>query len=258
MARTTEQAKRRDSIERMLYRLGILARKPIIREGVVFAQAATEIYVSPALLRTFHCKVGCIACCSIKITVDFSPEEFASLKWSKKVRDKAESLFFEREIEVNGKRYPIFTYNQYQDPACQFLAPIREGQLGCSFYPYQPLECASAPQLSMTTHGGKSIVTKRPFGRAAQWTNVPQCEFSPIPKPIGPLLRTVDKSTVDDPKHPLANEIGLLQRYQYFADYFEIDTYVGEVIAALGQLPEILAQVAASNKDNTTHMIRIV
>lgn len=257
--RTTLPSKRRDSIEKMLYRLGLLATEDIVRDGVIFATAVTEVYVSPALLRSFHCHVGCTACC-LPITVDFSPEEFAAFDWSREVRAKAKDLFVERDIEVNGRQYPVFTYHQYRDKACQFLAPNREGgALGCSFYPNQPLECAAAPQLLMTTHGTRSVLTKRPFGRASQWRIVPQCEFSPTPVPVSQLLRASNYPTsADDPKHPLANEIGLLKRYRHFAEYFEIDTYIDEAIAALGGLPSYIAEAATLHKDAVGRLVRIV
>jgi hypothetical protein len=246
----------------MLYRIGLLTRQPIIREGEVFAPAVTEVYASPALRRTFECKVGCIACCSVKITVDFSPEEFASFKWSKKVRAKATDLFSKREIEVNGKQFPIFTYNQFADPACQFLDNVREGgALGCSFYPHQPLECASAPQLSMTTIAGHSVITKRPFGRWQQWTNVPQCIFSPTPVPLSPLMRTKKKkkkAPINDADHELANEIGLLKRYKGFADYFELDTHLDAVIQALRDLPDTLEEAAGLSKDPAIHYLKVI
>jgi Fe-S-cluster containining protein len=249
----------KDSIDKLLHRIGLLARKPIKRKGVVFAPAVTEIYVSPALLRSFKCHLGCTACC-LPFTVDFSPDEFTSFPWSQEVRNKAKDLFEQRNVEVNDRKYLVFTYHQYRDKACQFLTPNREGgALGCSFYPNQPLECAAAPQLLMTTRGDVSVITKRPFGRASQWKNVPQCEFSPTPTPVSELLRASRYPTLtDDPNHPLANEIMLLKRYQHFAEYFELDTYIKEAIEALGALPSYIAEATTLHKNAISRLIRIV
>lgn len=234
-----------DSTGKLLHRLSRVAKIPIYQKGKLLNEVPRNIFVSPALLRRFTCVEGCIACCCVRITVDFTPEEFLNFEWTEEVSTDAQDLFKTRVIEVNGKEYDIITYEQFKDPACKFLRPIRgkENVLGCAFYLYggndtQPLECAAAPQLLMSHRGPDTIITKRPFGRAWAFKVTPQCDFEPIftrsdqvPEGTGAML--------------LKNEIALLRRYLHWAEYLDIPTYIPDVIKVLEELPDMIRKSPA-------------
>lgn len=143
--------------------------------------------------------------------------------------------FQKRKVEVNGHQRTVYTYPQYKDDQCPYLSPTRpDGNLGCSFWDTeagQPLECAAAPQLLMSTRGDKyATLSKRPFGRAWAWKETPQCEFTD-------LVMTPDDIPDD---LDLSNEIGLLRRYQEWAYLFEIRTVIPQVVKVLENFREEL------------------
>jgi hypothetical protein len=108
----------------------------------------------------------------------------------------------------------------------------------------------------MTSRNDISIVTKRPFGRASQWKNLPQCEFGKTPAQLG--INGLDIHTYVNGDVLLKNEIELLKRYQHFAEYFEIETYIDKVIAALRTLPEMFAKAVLTGRTALGALIRIV
>jgi hypothetical protein len=237
----------RDSIGKLLSRLALVAKANITSGGKVLT-CPTEIYLSPSLLRGFRCRAGCTACC-LPFTLDYTPEEFTALgeRWRDDIAVQAQAQFSERSVEVNGVQYPIMTYEQYKDPACPYLRPTREnGALGCGFWTSdnttQPLECAAAPQLLMTTRGeGISLIMKKPFGRAWAWKQKPQCEFDPRAERLTDIPDTYD----------LSPEIALLERYAHWAAHFAIPTYLEEIIAAMRELPSLIRAAGG-------HMVRVI
>jgi hypothetical protein len=194
--------------------------------------------LSPSLLREFRCHVGCTACCNVSITLDFTDDEFQRFLWRDDVMTMAHSRFRRRYVTVNGHRFPIMSYPQYKDPRCPFLRPIRDdGVMGCGFWTSnnstQPLECSSAPQVSIQTRGADTtVIMKRPFGRAWIWKVPPQCEFDPLLDTPGDLTHAVN----------LSGEITVLRRYQYWADFFRIPTHIPAIIATMQHLKEHIAK----------------
>jgi len=227
-----------DSVEKLLYRLSLLAKIAVTYNGKRITTCPSEhIFLSPSLLRSFRCHVGCIACCGV-FTLDFTEGEFARFIWSADVDASARAGFTKRRIAVNSKTFTIMTFPQYKYDACPFLRPTREGgALGCGFWTAadstQPLECHAAPQISITERGkGNTVIAKRPFGRAWQWKVKPECEFDNLIDTIADLDRAVD----------LDDEIDTLQRYQHWADMLGIPTYIPECIAAMRNLKDTCMQ----------------
>lgn len=142
--------------------------------------------------------------------------------------------FQSRQVEVNGHKRIVSTYPQYKDDKCPYLGERPDGNPGCSFWGTgsgQPLECAAAPQLLMSTRGEKySTLSKRPFGRAWAWKETPQCEFTDL------VVTPVDVPEDLD----LSNEIELLRRYQAWAKVFHIKTVIPQVIKVLKNFREEL------------------
>ena len=234
-----------DSTGKLLERLALVAKVPVVVDGKLLkrgdGQARYEImppdnvYISPSVLRQFTCVSGCTACC-LPFTLDFTPEEFDTLEWNEEIAEQATRQFGPRWIYVNGKAHKIYTYEQYKDPSCPYLRPTREGgALGCGFWTQnnstQPLECAAAPQILMTTRGeGNTVIMKRPFGRGWAWKDKPQCEFDPV----------IDHPGKIDLQFDLSNEIMLMERYESWAQHLGIETHIPEIISGLSRLPQLL------------------
>lgn len=224
-----------DSTGKLLERLALVAKEPVLQKGKVVRTPPHQLYVSPSVLRQFNCASGCTACC-LPFTLDFTPEEFDTLDWTEEIAEQAIDQFSMRVVEVNGAKHPVYSYPQYLDDSCPYLRPTREGgALGCGFWTAdnstQPLECAAAPQLLMTTRGeGNTVIMKRPFGRGWAWKNKPQCEFDPVIDHPGKIPDTYD----------FTDEITLLNRYEGWAKHFGIPTYIPEIIEVLENMPSIL------------------
>jgi hypothetical protein len=235
-----------DSVEKLVDRLALIAKVPVIYNGKrLRPRPPTHLFLSPSLLREFRCHVGCTACC-LSFTLDFTEDEFQRFLWRADISQEAHMRLRKRRITVNGRMFTIMSYPQYKDPSCPFLRATRPGgALGCGFWTTgnstQPLECAAAPQISMTTRGpDTTVLMKRPFGRGWNWKVPPQCEFDPLLDGPGDLARAVD----------LRDEIALLRRYQHWADLLKIPTHLPAIISTMQHLKERVAKEGV-------HLVRV-
>lgn len=235
-----------DSVEKILYRLALISKEPISYNGRrlkanrpvnghhkdVEIDPPDSLTLSPSLLRNFTCVSGCTACC-LPFTLDFTNDEFnqGSQDWKEEVDNDAIDLFTTRIIQVNGEDHPIQSYPQYKDDKCPFLRPVREdGNLGCSFWPHQPIECAAAPQVLMTTRGlGNTVIMKKGFGYGWKWQIKPECEFTDIPMKKSDIPAEVD----------MQNSVYLFERYLHWAEYVGVETWIPEILEVLPDLPDI-------------------
>jgi hypothetical protein len=202
-----------------------------------------KVVVTPSIMRDFACVAGCTACC-LPFTLDFTNDEFNSLEWTNGIEEEAIDRFRTRHIVVNDKVFPIQTYEQFRDDACPFLRPTRiradgASALGCGFWTAdnstQPVECAAAPQLLMTTRGiGVTALMSKPFGRGWKWQNKPQCDFDPV----------IDRIAKIPDDYDLSDKINLLERYRHWAEYLEVDTWIPEILEVLS---DFSARLRASN-----------
>lgn len=224
-----------DSVGKILERLQLVSPYRVTYKGKHVRDVPSEFYASPALMRYFECKQGCTACC-LPFTLDFINDEFNLVPHEVGGNDTLE-LFYQRDIEVNGKTFPIQSYDQYKDDSCPFLVPNRnKTALGCAFWSKesgQPIECEAAPQLLMTSRGPDiSMLTSRPFGRGWAWKDKPQCIFHPVADRI--------QGIPDDAKEQCASRAKTLRRYLAWAEYLEIRTVLPQAIEAVENLPDIL------------------
>lgn len=224
-----------DSIGKVLERLQLVSPHEVTYNGKPVRAVPREFYVSPALMRYFECKKGCTACC-LPFTLDFTNDEYAVMP-DRIARKSVDARFYQREIVVNGKTFPIQSYDQYKDDACPFLTPNRNGTaLGCGFWgkePGQPIECEAAPQVLMTSRGPDiSMITSRPFGRGWAWKDKPQCIFHPIADRLA--------SIPDDAQQQCESRAHTLRRYLDWAEYLEVKTVLPQAIEAVENLPELL------------------
>lgn len=242
-----------DSLGKLFHRIALVAKDKVTLNGSpLYEERQVEgryrkleveppqsVVVSPSVMREMTCVAGCTACC-LPFTLDFMNVEWNTLwdSWADEIKDEANKLFYTREVTVSGVTMPVQTYDQFKDESCPFLRPTREGgALGCGFYTgrgiTQPLECASAPNLLMTTRGaGNTVLMKRPFGYGWKWEQSPQCEFDPV----------VDRITNIPDTFDLSYEIALLERYQAWATYFQISTYIPGIVEVLQDFPAQLRE----------------
>jgi len=224
-----------DSVGKLLERLQLVSPYRLRYAGKDVRAVPSEFYVSPALLRYFECKKGCTACC-LPFTLDFTNDEFNEVP-ELVARKNTLNHFYTRGIEVNGKTFPIQTYDQYKDDACPFLTKNRNGSaLGCGFWgkgPGQPLECEAAPQVLMTSRGPDvSMITSRPFGRGWAWKDKPQCVFHPV----ADRIQAIPENALEQ----CQSRANTLKRYLAWAEYFEVKTVLPQAIEAVENLPDIL------------------
>jgi hypothetical protein len=212
-----------DSIFKMTHQLACLSPKPVYwgkKNRPVLKKIPEWVGIGPSVFRQFVCVDGCHACCAIAVTLDFLPEEFAEMEESKKKLVPWE----EREIIVNGKASTIVSVNQSPYPFCPYLTAERpNGGKGCSLWPKQPLECASAPQVTFMHYAGggsegdpHTMIMKKPFGRGWNFPTKMQCEFHDVDH----------ASTVK----ALKSDLQLLIRYNHWAEYLGIETVLPKLI----------------------------
>lgn len=218
-----------DSTGKLLNRLALLTGEEVYQGGKLVLSPREVLLVQPSLARSFSCVSGCTACC-LPFTLDFIPKEMEKMEDSKIKRRTGRTVgvdFQKRKVEVNGSQRSVYTYPQYKDDRCPYLGTRPDGNPGCSFWDTgsgQPLECAAAPQLLMSTRGDKyATLSKRPFGRAWAWQETPQCEFTDL------VMKPED---IPDDLN-LSNEIELLERYKAWANLFQIKTVISPVIKIL-------------------------
>lgn len=249
---TKTQIDHADSVGKLLSQLQLVSRVPVTYNGkptraidrpggpgsttkwVWHYDIPTEFYVSPAIMRGFECKLGCTACC-LPFTLDYTPEEWAQ-GWE---GTQDVERFEVREVLVNDKKFPVYSYPQYQDPQCPYLAPVREGgALGCTFWGKgagPPVGCASAPQILFTSRGAEvSMLTSKIFGRGWKWDNPAQCIFHPVADKLSAIPADADNQC-----HERAD---LLRRFLHWAEYLGLDTVLPQAIDAVEHLPDILKE----------------
>lgn len=215
-----------DSIDKTMDILGNLILEPLDYHGKHW-DPPTQVTVSPAFFRTFHCNLGCGGCCRAW-TLDYLPDEAFAF------HDEALlSTCTKRDIQVNGQAYPVWTIPPGKGqkmrgiPTCQHLN-LETG--GCGIYHDRPLTCALAPVATRQYHGVTHIL-RTPFSRGwnMERTNGGKgalCTFEPIA--ISEAFKA-DYYAYDRPN---------LWRLKAWADYFHLKTHLDAALDTIGHLVE--------------------
>lgn len=202
-----------DSVEKIVSQLALISRGPVDYERTTFNYSPDSIYITPQFFHRFICKNGCTACCQ-KFTLDYLP-------WDHIPNPTG---FEDRIVTVNGAQKTVRTNDQSENSLCDFLTSVRPaGGLGCSQWPDPPLSCASAPQIKFTQPVPRvTHLTCRGFN-PAKWNLVPlpQCEFEP-------------HMDSDD----MENKLKLLYRFNTWAEYLSIITYLPGIIRVVEECME--------------------
>lgn len=219
MTRKRPSPGEKDSARKILEQLGKISKQEMKINGEKVLSAPEEIKVGKSFRKGFKCVPGCTACC-LNFSLDYIPSEFDEC-----LDDETKEKFGERTIQVNGRKKKIYTIedNFQEGEECMFLVNNRtdsDDGKGCELYPNPPLSCISAPQVNFIYRSDleTTYLQKRPFGRASQWTNIPQCEF--------------------EGKWDREEDLNILQRFFRWARYFEIDTALAEIIDELRRTKE--------------------
>lgn len=207
-----------DSVAKLVRNLAALSPQPVTFQGKpVLPYRVERVTLGASMFREFICTPGCTACC-LPFTIDYTPQEFRRLP--AELRNRVPWAV--REVVVNKKQWPVYSFNQALLPQCPYLTIRRPtGGWGCALWPRSPLECAAAPQLHfITRQTGSTHITKQPFSRAWRFAQKPQCQFISTPGP--------ERLWAEFQKN-----IQLLRRYAHWAAYLEIPVCLDAIIAAL-------------------------
>lgn len=198
----------KDSVDRIVgVQLASLTRDPLSYKGVIYQPK--PIRVSPDLFRGFTCPERCGACC-IKVTLDYIPSEWARL------RGPPSPKMTVRQVTVNERPHSVYSDLQqdHQNYHCRNLSK-ETGR--CGIYDRRPFACDF--ELIRFSVGDDVIhLTQRLYGRA--WAKMridgergTMCEMTPI-----------DPATT-------AEVLRKLLRLGEWADYFEVRTWIPEIIS---------------------------
>lgn len=210
-----------DSIDKLVHHLACLApEQEVTYNGKALIDAPpTRVAVGSSMFKRFVCADGCTSCC-LPFTIDYTPEEFAGLP--EELQDRVP--WEVREIVVSGRRRAVVSFDQSVLPRCPYLTAElpHGGGLGCSLWPKSPIECASAPQVTIRyQRPAWTYVTKRPFGYGWRFKPTPaQCAFFAEDDEVA--LRII-----------LLKDAALLERYLHWAQYLGVDTVLPQVVALL-------------------------
>ncbi len=213
-----------DSVGKLIHHLAALSPEPVYfgKKQRLVLNPPGKLVITPSVFREFRCIDGCHACCAVAITLDYIPEEYNSLPSEMRARVDWEV----RPVLVNGQEIPIWSVNQAPYPFCPYLTAVRpNGGMGCSLWPKQPIECASAPQVSVRyMRSGRTRLSKVPFGRAWRFPNKAQCEFHAEDR-----QKTLTA---------LKSDIRLLLRYERWAAYLGLKTLLPQLVGKLSTYPD--------------------
>lgn len=210
-----------DSIDKLVHHLATLTPEMEVTYAGkrLIETPPTKVSIGASMFKRFVCADGCTSCC-LPFTIDYTPDEFKDLP--EELQDRVP--WHVREIDVAGHRRPIITFDQSVLPRCPYLTAElpHGGGLGCALWPKSPIECASAPQVTIRyQRPAQAYVTKRPFGYGWRFKPTPaQCAF--YVEDDEAALRII-----------LLKDAQLLSRYQHWAEYLNIPTVLPKVITIL-------------------------
>lgn len=209
------------SYGKILRQLGLLSKNPgYFMLGSVRKDFSppTQLSVGSSMWRVFRCDPTCGVCCKFDMTLDYIPGEVDK---GILLRDGFELV----PVLVNDKMRPVIS--QISEASkhggrCRYVTEygdLGDRKIGCGRWSTTaPLSCVTAPNIHIRGFGpGRTIIYKGPFGRHTMWSVLPRCEFDPYP---------VEKI---DPEEVI-RDIKLFKRWLNWAEYFELDTWLPEII----------------------------
>lgn len=168
------------------------------------------VYISPMLFRSYQCPLGCDWCCP-RFSLDFFP--FNVERFKSRYPELASRLQ-DVEVLVNGQKRIVTTDLQKDGLVnkCRYVNEERR----CSIHDENPLSC-QIEIIKFIRRGCRGYLSKQKFGRG--WVvrsgTKARCEIGPF------NLKQFE------------SDILILKEYQKFAEYFEIPSWLPEIIKIL-------------------------
>lgn len=182
--------------------LAAVTKKPLYFDGHVYLPKS--LHVSPLIFRHYTCPPQCGACCPrfelVYLPIDPRPPD----------RHIAEV-----EVEVDGKTRLLYVDTQ-SDNTDHFCRNLIKETGRCGIHGFQPFSC-DFELLRVLQFADHHLLVQKLFGRAWNMLNV-----------LGSRGTSCEMIPQDDgQKQDLVRR---LCRLQDWADYFELDTYLPDVI----------------------------
>lgn len=176
-----------------------------------------SIKISPNFFRSYTCTLETSATCGLKGEGSKCCYQFWNI-WTDDEYKKLVEIYGSKEdlsaikpstCKVNGKVFPIWLEDHSWD-----AAKCPHDRKGCQIHKMNPTHCA-VPLIKFKTHGDESVyITKEQFSR--NW------RFG-CPIPVAPLKR-----------HEFEGwDLKVMNRVKGVSEYFQIPTYIDEVITKL-------------------------
>lgn len=209
----------KDSVLKNLSQIKTVAKKPFVYNGQIYTPP-NSLQISEGFWQRYGCYLDCGACCAA-YSMDYLPDEweiFGNL-YTEHIYDA-----IIRHYEINGREKQIITFDQdnplkvHGKEWCQFLN-IKTG--GCGIHEYNALSC-QVELIKFASVGDRSYIRKGPYGRGWAMKKVVDGELG-ILCDFGPF----------DEEQFHNNDIPVLKRMKDWADYFEIDTWLPDIIDLL-------------------------
>jgi len=165
------------------------------------------VKIGPSIFRKFICTSGCRACCRSfgPLTLDYVPGE---VEWTRLPLD-VKAKFEERSIWVDGDEKAFYSLTKPHS-SC----PL-ESSTGCGVWPNHPLACHASARIQISKYVDTTMVLKKKgFSRTWRWEESAQCVYTE-PYEWDPV--------------ELQRDLHILDRYDFWASYFGIPTYLHEI-----------------------------
>jgi Fe-S-cluster containining protein len=166
-----------------------------------------SVKIGPSIFRKFICTTGCRACCRSfgPLTLDYVPGE---MEW-KRLPLEAKIQFEERSLWVDGDEKTFYSAIKPHS-SCPLESPT-----GCDVWPNHPLACHASARIQISKYLDTTMVLKKKgFSRTWRWKEPAQCVYT--------------EPHEWDPAE-LQRDLHILDRYDYWATYFGIPTYIPEI-----------------------------
>jgi Fe-S-cluster containining protein len=183
---------------------------------------AKPLIVSPMIFRGFQCPENCGGCCP-RFSLEYLPSE---------PRPEYKE-FVGYEVSVNGKNFTMYHDEQsdHLDHHCRYLDKIT-GR--CDIYPRRPFHCDFELLRVYTGKKGNRLTTQM-FGRGWQFLRIDNQRGA-----LCKITQTTSKS--------LEEVVRKLKRLKEWADHFQLDTWLPEIIEWVASGPHVKPLLLATDK----------
>jgi Fe-S-cluster containining protein len=205
------QVERYDTVDRIISNIVIpISREPVNYKGVVYQPK--KLRISASIFNSLICPENCGGCCWRSVTLDWFPHE------------NAHPAAVARTVEVNGRSFGILSLVS-EDPLkpCQFLDGIGR----CKIYNQRPFLCDFSFIRIQDKHRHYTMMNSTP-SRGFHLKRVDGGKGNAC------HMTEIDEETLN---HRLEQFLSL----KAIVDYFQIDTWVDEIIAHIRRGPTHLS-----------------